>query len=948
MAVNLGSAFATLDFQLAGLRKSAAEAQAIMRSVQSTANQTSAGVNSSLGSIRGGFAAIQGLAGNLGSAFSSVAGSIQPVISGFQKMLAVGSAGFTALMGFGFKFASQLQVSAAQMQALTGSTQLASSTFKQLYDFARGTPFAFPDVAKAAATLMGYGRTAQQVTQDIKTLGGLVAITGANWQNLAVVFGQVNAAGRLMGQDALQLINNGVPITAALAKQLGISIQEVKQRMEDGAITADMFNKAMVSLVPPDAIDRLSKTMPGALSNLTGSLRVFAFALIGIDYGKFKEGEPLLEKQGGLFQLVRENMLALSKAISSPQAKAGMEALGNSIANVAKTAIPQLIAGAQFVIHNFKTITSIIGGITAAFGFAKFAAAAFNLVVKANPLVLLAYAITAVVGALASMAIKSGALGKVLSHIQPTLDLIGQVINGLWKAIVSYLQPAIDKMNGSLNSSMNPLTGVNQAIRWLYYALLDLGKFMAGVLKSTFEILWPVIKSVGNLFLEIGKTVVWLAPIVGPILVGALQLLAGVIKWVADALSWFLKGLRDGNPVAVAIATVIGAVLVPALVLLGVNSAVTQAKAVAAWVKMQVEAVKTGATYVAQGARMIASLVSSAASHALNAAKIVGSWVLMGTQAVLQGAKIAAVWAGQALLKFLSFVVTTGIQAALVIGSWVLMAVGAMANAVIMAAAWFVALGPIGWVIAAVVGLVALIVTHWQQTKDVTTAVFSAIGQFLGWVWNGIKAVVTAIVGAIVWYITNYVNTILAIWKGLGALAGWIGGFLGNVFNTVVGVFTSIINWIKGAVSWFFNLGKDIIEGILNGIKNVANKVVDFIKNLFGDVVGIAKKILHIGSPSRVFADIGMNTMLGYVNGISNMAGDVKAALQSTMNPSGVGDYASSLASAAAGGIGGLAVDSSGNNVHTGDVVTIDKVVIEDPVGGPADLVRGLKLARAT
>lgn len=493
------------------LARAGASANALGKSVAASGKVASAGIQSGLANS---LSSISSFTGQASDAFSNVAAGMSSFISRFRVVGIAAGAATAALVGFGLKSASQLQTTAASMQALTGNTQTAQRLFKELYDFARGTPFAFPDVARAAQTLLGYGRSAKQVTGDIKVLGGLVATTGADWQNLAVVFGQVNASGRLMGQDALQLINNSVPITSALAKQLGIDISKVKEEMEAGNISADEFNVALKSLVPPDAIARLSKTMPGALSNLTGSLRAFAFSILGIDYSKFTEGEPLLEKQGGLFQQVRLGVLALSKELSSVETKQAMAKLGEQIGQVAKVAIPALISGLKFVVQNIDTIIQLAGSFAAAWAFSKVTAgllkvvstitgiasalkaargpaAAFSLALSANPIGLIAAAITALVGALVFLELKTQVLSKTFGPIfQEIWNIVGPILQALWQ-FIQYVANVIWTM-----------------------------------LKPAFEQLWEAIQPI----LPVLK---WVAIIFGVVLVAAIVAFVAVIAVVA-------------------------------------------------------------------------------------------------------------------------------------------------------------------------------------------------------------------------------------------------------------------------------------------------------------------------------------------------------------------------------------------------------------------------------
>ena len=78
-------------------------------------------------------------------------------------------------------------------------------------------------------------------------------------------------------------------------------------------------------------------------------------------------------------------------------------------------------------------------------------------------------------------------------------------------------------------------------------------------------------------------------------------------------------------------------------------------------------------------------------------------------------------------------------------------------------------------------------------------------------------------------------------------------------------------------------IGKNIIDGIKNGIVNAWNNLVSWFKGLFNDLIGIAKKILGIASPSKVFKKIGGFTMEGLGEGIRKSAKDAQSELRDSM-----------------------------------------------------------------
>ena len=66
-----------------------------------------------------------------------------------------------------------------------------------------------------------------------------------------------------------------------------------------------------------------------------------------------------------------------------------------------------------------------------------------------------------------------------------------------------------------------------------------------------------------------------------------------------------------------------------------------------------------------------------------------------------------------------------------------------------------------------------------------------------------------------------------------------------------------------------YNVASAIIEGMVQGLGDLAWKVKDKMEEIILSLPAKALKILGIGSPSKVFYDIGMNSMRGLANGIT-------------------------------------------------------------------------------
>lgn len=148
-------------------------------------------------------------------------------------------------------------------------------------------------------------------------------------------------------------------------------------------------------------------------------------------------------------------------------------------------------------------------------------------------------------------------------------------------------------------------------------------------------------------------------------------------------------------------------------------------------------------------------------------------------------------------------------------------------------------------------------------------------------------------------------------------------------FDLIVGIGTGLINAIPellksvtriitGIIAMFKDadwgkIGKDLVDGFKRGISNAWNSLKTWFKNLFGDLIGIAKKILGIASPSKVFKKIGGFTAEGFGAGFEDEFAHVKDDMEDALNfdDASVGINASIRkvgAGAAGGAFGGTSI----------------------------------------
>lgn len=204
----------------------------------------------------------------------------------------------------------KLQVS---FDVLTGSKEAGSKLTKELVDLQKNTILG-GEVFEGAQTMLGFGIDQAKVVDTLRMIGDVSMGDAEKFKSLSLAFSQVQSAGKLQGQDLMQLINAGFNPLNEISKKTGKSIGELKEDMAKGAISAEMVEDAFKSATGEggafnNMLGQIAGTSAGKMAQLQG-----AWAETKIKIGE--AFEPLLKM--GLDAVGR--LLPIVDAIS---AKAG-------------------------------------------------------------------------------------------------------------------------------------------------------------------------------------------------------------------------------------------------------------------------------------------------------------------------------------------------------------------------------------------------------------------------------------------------------------------------------------------------------------------------------------------------------------------------------------------------------------------------------------------------
>ncbi|MCY7542169.1 hypothetical protein P9173_13630 [Bacillus safensis] len=404
-----------------------------------------------------------------------------------------------------------------------------------------------------------------------------------------------------------------------------------------------------------------------------------------------------------------------------------------------------------------------------------------------------------------------------------TLGQISRTIINLLVGMAPLGKTILETVNSFLKFS-NAAMEANPAIG----QFIAVGLSLIGVVRAIVPAMVAV-SSLTNGFKDFMVAARWISSFKNSLLAVKLLSFVSQLKTTILVMGQFIAR----NALMATQATVNGTKMAVAWTAMKISSLITSLKngiiQMGLWIKNMT---LMAAQSVAQATRMAvawtAAKISSFILMLQNGIRQMILWVtqmaLMATQSIANATRMAAAWTATKMSSFILMLQNGIKQMALFIARMAVMAAQAMVNAVRMAAAWVVAMGPIGWITTAVIGIVVLIIANWDKVKAFTIKAWGAISNFLKGLWEGIKKVASSVWGGIKGFITG-------VWNGIKKAATTIWNGIKTYFTTVFKIYKTIFTTV-------WNTIKKVVTAVWNGLKNTASSVWNGIKSFFSTVLG--------------------------------------------------------------------------------------------------------------
>jgi tape measure domain-containing protein len=210
-----------------------------------------------------------------GGGFSKLSGSLQDF--GKVGLVAFGGVAVAAggLLGYGVKIAGDMEQADVAFTTMLGSGEKAHAFLAQLRDFAAKTPFEFPELQEAASSLISIGVDADKVIPIMTSLGNATAGMGTGAEGVkraTVALQQMQAAGKITGEDLNQLRDAGIPVFDLLAAATGRSKEALADMAAKGKLGRQELDQLMTALESGKGLERFTGLMDAQSHTLQGML----------------------------------------------------------------------------------------------------------------------------------------------------------------------------------------------------------------------------------------------------------------------------------------------------------------------------------------------------------------------------------------------------------------------------------------------------------------------------------------------------------------------------------------------------------------------------------------------------------------------------------------------------------------------------------------------------
>lgn len=845
------------------------QAESAGEAIENAFAEAARSADESLGDIGGGsFAAVRAEAELTGEAIESSfreagrqsdshlrgigrGGSLSLLTTGLFGVAAAAGVAGAATVGFGLKGAAALEQTQIGFESLLGSATEADAFIRDLQQFAANTPFEFQGLADNARRLLAVGEAAgitrDEILPTLTTLGDLVAVLGAPAESIDRVntaLAQMASKGKVSTEELLQLGEAlpGFPVFQALADGLGLTGEQLQDKLQAGAIGAQEGIAALLQGMAefPGAAGAMAKQA----QTLTGVFSTFKDTISLSLTEAFQPLVPTIKTQlAAAVPAIEASLATIAPALSS--ITGGLLGGFGAALSILGPSLGEALAG---VGDSFEPLREVGGELLRSI---------------ATPLAQLGPLLASLVGAIAPVlgpiatAFSTFAtpflafLTNIATSLQPVVAGLAELASGIFEA----LGPAFTEILGSVQLGLQEILGV--------FTEVDPAPFI------------ELAGSVSDLLIALSP----LIPIVTQLAVILLTGLVEALVIVADVMADVIGFLADNQAALIAVGSVIAVALVPALIAWGVSAASAAVATIAAtspllliaaaiaalvvgviWAYQNLGFFRDAVDTVKEGAIALWNdvLVPFAAFMADTFGNVVASVSSFFTDtlvpAVLAVAEGAMNLWTNVLVPFASFIAGVLIPVIQTIAFVVLLPLITVITTVSIVATslWQLVLVPLAGFLAGVFGPVLSFIGG--ILAGAFSLAFGAVSAAAGFLWQNILVPLGGFLSGV---LSGAISGVSSAWGAMSFIVGAVGGALSGLWN----------NYLSPVASFL----SDVFSGAVSGVADafgVMGDAIGSVVDFLGDLLGAAGSAIDaIGSVADAISNLPGGGVLDAIGG---------------------------------------------------------------------------------
>jgi TP901 family phage tail tape measure protein len=169
-------------------------------------------------------------------------------------------------------------------------------------------------------------------------------------------------------------------------------------------------------------------------------------------------------------------------------------------------------------------------------------------------------------------------------------------------------------------------------------------------------------------------------------------------------------------------------------------------------------------------------------------------------------------------------------------------------------------------------GIKTVVTTTINGIRSVITSVMNGIRSVMTSVWNGIKSVTSSVWSGIKSVVSSSMSTIRSV---VSSMMSTVRSVFSSGWNAARSVTSSgihgAVNVVRSAASGMVSAGRNFVMGFVNGIRGAIGAAASAAANMARSAMNAAKSALGIHSPSRVMRDqVGYYVVAGFAKGMND------------------------------------------------------------------------------